>query len=415
RPSPRAALDLVLGGRRRGRATPRGPLAAAAATVGALLAALGGAAGTGWRAAAPEPDPGAARAVVEAAIPHEPAGDQITDNQPLYLAPGANFDPASAWVGFSYAVPASAIPSEVAGARERLVAQGWEATPIRDDHGLVSFWAAHGEHVVQVGGYPGGTEPLWANVHGRAPGWFTAVVLAAAAAGALIGWLAAGWTLRRRRPAVTVLGGLGVLTGIPVLLSATNHAVAAVVTGGWSTMDALFPATAVSAVHPLGIFAAAWLLLAALTAGLRVRSSRGVNPWPLSLWTAAAAHLAFAAAWCLVVGLYLTRLAANGGDRQGMLGGAYDPKDLVPFGSGPMNPFVWAYDLLSLMFVLGFLASPGLLSVSVPLLVASRRTVAAVSGRVAWRVLLVAAATALALPLAVATPLGRDALTWWLD
>ncbi|WP_173036224.1 hypothetical protein [Phytohabitans flavus] len=58
RPSPRDALDLVLGGLRRRLAIPRGPLPAAAATVVALLAALGAAAGTGWRAAAPEPDPG---------------------------------------------------------------------------------------------------------------------------------------------------------------------------------------------------------------------------------------------------------------------------------------------------------------------------------------------------------------------
>jgi hypothetical protein len=259
-------------------------------------------------------------------------------------------------------------------------------------------------------------------VHGRAPGWFTLAVLAAATTGAAAGWLAAGWALRRARrpdgrlrPAVTAFGGLGVLAAVPVLFSAVYHGVAAATTGGWSTMDGLFPLVAFSGAQPFGLFAGTWLLVAAVATTLPSRPSRGVPPWRLGLWAAAAAHLAFAAAWCLVVGLYLARLAANGGDRQGMLGGVYDPKELVPFGMGGMNPFAWAYGLLSILFLLGFLASPGLLGVSVPLLVATRRTIGAAAGRTAWRVLLVAAVTALALPVATATPLGRDALTWWLD
>jgi hypothetical protein len=322
-------------------------------------------------------------------------------------------------------VPPSAIPAEVGAARERLLAAGWEAGPIRDDHGFLSFWAARGDHVVNIGGYPGdpgATEPLWANVHGRAPTWFGLAVLAAALAGGAAGWLAAGWGMRRaRRPdgalraPVVVFGGLGLLAAAPLVLSATYYGVGAVATGGWSTMDAMFPAAALAGYQPLGLFAGAWLLIAALAAALPPGPSRGVAPWRLGLWTAASAHLAFAAAWCLVVGLYLGRLAFNGGDRQGMLHGEYDPKELVPFGLDGLNPFTWVYGLVSLLFLLGFLASPGLLGLSVPLLVASRRTITPAAGRTAWRVLLFAATTALLLPAAMATPLGRDVLTWWLD
>ncbi len=428
RPAPRDALDLLLGGLRYRLAIPHGTLPALVATVVALLAALGAAAGTGWttwRAATPEPDAASARAVVEAAIPLPPAGEPVRYDRRLDLTADGAFDPASAWIGFSYAVPASAIPAQVWNARERLVAAGWEAGPVRDDRGLVSFWAARGDRVVHIGGYPdapGATEPLWANVHGRAPGWFTLAVLAATFAGAAAGWLAAGWALRRARrpdgrlrPAVTAFGGLGVLAGVPVVFSAVYHGVAAATAGGWSTMDGLFPLVALAGAQPFGLFAGTWLLTAAVAATLPSRPSRGVPPWRLGLWAAAAAHFAFAAAWCLVVGLYLARLAQSGGDRQGMLGGVYDPKELVPFGVGAMNPFTWAYGLVSILFLLGFLASPGLLGVSVPLLVATRRTAAAAAGRTAWRVLLVAAVTALALPVAAATPLGRDALTWWLD
>jgi len=422
RPTRREAIDLLLGGLRRRLAIPRGPIPVMAATVVALLAALGAAAGTGWltwRAAAPQPDLAAASAAVEVAIPLPPARDPLLFDNPLELAGDANFDPASARLNFQYAVPAATIPTQVSDARHRLVAAGWQAGDIRDDHGLLSFWAARGDHVVQVGGYPhdpGATEPLWAEVRGRAPGWIAPAVLAGALLGAAVGWLAAGWVLRRSRPAVVVCGGLGLFMGAPVLLSAAYYLVAAVATHGWSTMDALFPALALVEVQPLGQLAAAWLLLAGLVAALPRRAGAAPeHPWRMGLWAAASAHLAFAVAWCVVVGLYLGRLAANGGDRQGMVGGAYDPKDLVPFGLSGANPFTWVYALLTLLYLFGFLASPGLLTVSVPLLVATRRTLAVASGRIAWRVLLVAAVTALVLPVATATPLGRDALTWWMD
>ncbi|GAA4445102.1 hypothetical protein GCM10023170_023500 [Phytohabitans houttuyneae] len=428
RPAARDALDLVLGGLRRRLAVPRGPLPGLAATLVALLAAVATPAGAGWvswRTTAATPDLAAAREAVDSAIARPPVRDPLHYDQPFDLAGEGRFDPASARIGYSYAVPPSAIPAEVAAARDRLAAAGWEVTPVRDDGGLLDFWAARDGTIVHIGGYPldpGASEPLWADVHTRAPGWFAPLVLAGAGAGALAGWLCAGWALRRcrrddgrLRPVVVVFGGLGLLAGVPVLLSTAYHGVAATAAGGWSTMDAMFPAVALSRAQPLSLFAGAWLLVAALAAALPPRPGRGVQPWRLGLWSAATAHLAFAGAWCFVVALYLTRLATSGGDRQGMLGGAYDPKDLVPFGVGPLNPFAWGYSLVSLLFLLGFLASPGLLGLSVPLLVASRRTVTPAAGRTAWRVLLVAAATALALPLMTATPLGRDALTWWLD
>ncbi|MGN9908606.1 hypothetical protein ACTMTJ_13770 [Phytohabitans sp. LJ34] len=428
RPTRRDALDLVMGGLRRRFAIPRGPLPAAVAIMVALLAALFATAGAGqlaWRAATPPPDLTDARAAVETAIPLPPAGDPIRYDRHLSLGADGAVVPAPAAVGYSFAVPASTVSTEIRDARDRLLAAGWEVDQIRDDYGVLTFSAARGDQVVSIGGFvdaPDVAEPIWANVHGRTPVLFTTGMLAAGAAAAVAGWLVAGWGMRRARhpdgrlrAVVTVFAGIGLLAGAPLLLAAAYYGVNAVTAGGWSPTNVLFPIVALGAVRPLDIFAGAWLLAALLAAALPPRGSRGVQPWRLGLWTAAGAHLAFAAAWCLVVGLYLGRLAASGGDRHGMLHGEYDPKELVPFGMTGLNPFTWVYALVSLLFLLSFLASPGLLSVSVPLLVTTRRTVAAAAGRTAWRVLLFAAVTALALPLVTVTPLGRDALTWWLD
>jgi hypothetical protein len=126
-------------------------------------------------------------------------------------------------------------------------------------------------------------------------------------------------------------------------------------------------------------------------------------------------HLAFAGAWCAVLVLYLSRLHASGGDRLGMVQGAYDPKELVPFGYDLWNPLMWGFAVVAVLFGLGFLASPALLSVSVPLLVTGRRFTVRAGGRLVWWCLLVAALTAVALPVAMFTPIGQDVAVWWAD
>jgi len=70
----------------------------------------------------------------------------------------------------------------------------------------------------------------------------------------------------------------------------------------------------------------------------------------------------------------------------------------------------WGHDALTLLYVLGFLLSPALLAVSVPLLVTGRRRVG-----VTWTLLLVAAATAVVLPVLMFSPLGQSAGVWWMD
>jgi hypothetical protein len=115
-----------------------------------------------------------------------------------------------------------------------------------------------------------------------------------------------------------------------------------------------------------------------------------------------AAHLAFGLAIATVLVTFTGRMLTTGVDRAAMLSGAQDPKELLP-----LPVFV----ALALLYYTGVILSPLLLTVSVPLLATGRQRV----GPVAWKVLLVAAISAVALPALLLTPYGGDATQWWLD
>jgi hypothetical protein len=250
--------------------------------------------------------------------------------------------------------------------------------------------------------------------------WITPAVLGALCAGFTAGWLLAAWALRRfrrhglRTRLVTVLiGGPGLLTAGTVLFAGAFQGLVVGLGDGWAPTDAFFAATALAAAGPLAALAAVGLALAGVVVALPIRPDP-VSPagpervWRYRLWSVAGAHLAFAVAWCAVVALFLAR-------GEHLLGDVVDPKELIPFGYHPMNPFMWLYAALALLYLFGFMASPALLSVSVLLLVTGRRVARQAGLTTAWRVLLLAAATAVALPVVTFTPLGQDATTWWLD
>ncbi|MCX4468879.1 hypothetical protein OOK41_00870 [Micromonospora sp. NBC_01655] len=122
-------------------------------------------------------------------------------------------------------------------------------------------------------------------------------------------------------------------------------------------------------------------------------------------------HLAFAGAFLLVTALYLGRMAATGAGPADMLTGHYDPKDLVPFGLSGMNPFTWFYALVALLYLVGFLVSPALAMVSLPLLARTWHELS----RPARALLLAGIVSAVALPLLRLIPAVGDMHRWWLD
>ncbi|MEJ3750270.1 hypothetical protein WEI85_44305 [Actinomycetes bacterium KLBMP 9797] len=437
RPHPGDALDLLLGGLRCRFAIPRGPAYLAVAAMVAAFVGLGAAATVGrvtWGTAAPAPDLASARAAAAVAVPLPESGGPGRYDDPLALNYGDDtgpraMRPGSARAEFSYVAPADRSVSDLVGqARARLVADGWRAEPLeRSDH-LSGFWASKGERVVLVRGYFGlsNTDSLAVNVHHRAAGWFTPAVGAALGAGSAAGWLLAGWALRRfrrhgaRGRLTTVLLGVpSLFTAGMVVLAGAYQALIVGLEGGWAPNDSLFAAAAFAGAGPLAGLATAGLMLAG---ALVARSPRPGEPyampperaWRYRLWAMTGAHLAFAAAWCAVMGLFLARWLATG-DHYGMTHAAHDPKELIPFGVHSMNPFMWLYGLLAILYLFGFMVSPALLAVSVPLLVTARRVTHQAALATPWRALLIAAVTAVALPVLTFTPLGRDAMTWWLD
>jgi hypothetical protein len=167
---------------------------------------------------------------------------------------------------------------------------------------------------------------------------------------------------------------------------------------------------------PLTLLGTLGLLVALLALVRHPRGTAPVEEPGLDLWrhgsrTLAAAHLTFAVGSVFVLVAYVVRLGAVGGDRDGMVGGAYDWKDTVPFGTSSYNPLLWLFGIAGLLFLVGFLFSPALLLVSVPVLVLGR-------GRLrvgTWRLLLVAAVSALVLLPLRLNPIAYDAVSWYLD
>ncbi|MFG3420097.1 hypothetical protein ACIBTZ_12055 [Micromonospora sp. NPDC049460] len=132
---------------------------------------------------------------------------------------------------------------------------------------------------------------------------------------------------------------------------------------------------------------------------------------PPLLRTVVAAQSALTAAFVVVLTLWVGRMVAAGVGPDEMHTGAYDPKDLVPFGLSGANPFTWLYGAVSLLYLCGLAAGPLLAVYSVALLTGSRPSIS----RRTWRVLLALTVTAVIVAAIRFAPIGTDMQRWWLD
>ncbi|MFC4021078.1 hypothetical protein ACFOW4_24475 [Micromonospora sp. GCM10011542] len=122
-------------------------------------------------------------------------------------------------------------------------------------------------------------------------------------------------------------------------------------------------------------------------------------------------QLATIGAFVAVLLLYLGRMAAAGVGPADMVTGAYDPKELVPFGLHAANPFFWLYGLVSVLYLVGAVLGPGLALVAVPLAARERGTMPRRT-----RALLLTGAVGVSLVLVARfTPPLLDVHRWWLD
>jgi len=404
RPRWRDAVNVLWRGLRCRFAVPRGAAYVTAAVVCALFGGLLLAAGVVWASwlGRPRiPEPATAAAVARIAAPAWPSSIVVHDEKfsgpytgadDPYRAPHG-FEPNPGWVQVT-------VPGTVADARSRLAADGWEVGELTN----LVFWAAKSDHVIQVSTVD--STVLMIDVYRRVPPWLGSAVAVGAVVGTAGGWLLAGRALRgfRRhrlggRAAMLTFGVPGLIGAmVPVCYAAAN-VILATVGDGWRATNVHY---LIGATVPFAVPAGPALLCAGALAVVAPRTPPAepvLEPvpsraWRYLAWTATTAHLAFAAGWVIVVAIYLV-LRSRVGD--GFLG---DPKDVVP----------WGHDALTLLYVLGFLLSPALLAVSVPLLVTGRRRVG-----VTWTLLLVAAATAVVLPVLMFSPLGQSAGVWWMD
>ncbi|MEU6025268.1 hypothetical protein [Micromonospora sp. NPDC047134] len=131
---------------------------------------------------------------------------------------------------------------------------------------------------------------------------------------------------------------------------------------------------------------------------------------PPLLRTVAAAQLALIVAFAIVAALWLGRMAAAEVGPAEMQTGAYDPKDLIPFGMHGWNPFLWLYGITSLLY-LGGLASPLLALYSAALLAWKRHELP----RWSRVLLLVGIVGGVVVTVLRFVPAGADLHAWWLD
>ncbi|MFI7492912.1 hypothetical protein ACIBXA_31515 [Micromonospora echinaurantiaca] len=129
------------------------------------------------------------------------------------------------------------------------------------------------------------------------------------------------------------------------------------------------------------------------------------------LRTVLAGQVALLAGAVVVTAMWLGRMAAAGVGPAELASGAYDPKDLVPFGLSMANPFTWLYVLVSLLFLAGLVAVPMLALYSVVLLVRDRVGMP----RRTWWLLLAVTAGATAVTVLRFSPAGTELTRWWLD
>jgi hypothetical protein len=123
------------------------------------------------------------------------------------------------------------------------------------------------------------------------------------------------------------------------------------------------------------------------------------------------AQLATIGAFLAVVLLYLGRMAFAGVGPADMVTGAYDPKDLVPLGMHGLNPFLWLYAVVGMLYVAGAVLALPMAIVAVALAARARETLPR-----ATRVLLLSGAVGgLLLLVARFTPPLLDMHRWWMD
>ncbi|RKN48331.1 hypothetical protein [Micromonospora endolithica] len=132
---------------------------------------------------------------------------------------------------------------------------------------------------------------------------------------------------------------------------------------------------------------------------------------PPLLRTVLVGQLAMLGATVVVTALWLGRMAAAGVGPGEMTTGAYDPKDMVPYGLSGTNAFTWLYGLLMLLFLAGLAVAPLLAGYSVLLLVRDR---AGMTRRI-WRLLLAVTVAAAVVTVLRLAPIGTDLTRWWLD
>ncbi|QLQ35727.1 hypothetical protein [Micromonospora robiginosa] len=126
--------------------------------------------------------------------------------------------------------------------------------------------------------------------------------------------------------------------------------------------------------------------------------------------TIAVAQVALVVAFLAVAALWWGRMVSADAGPAELRTGAYDPKDLVPFGMHGWNPFMWLYGLTALLYLAG-LASPLLAGYGVMLLARERRSLPR-----GLRTLLLAGVVAgVVATLLRFTPAGADMQAWWLD
>ncbi|MEU4677488.1 hypothetical protein [Micromonospora sp. NPDC023737] len=132
---------------------------------------------------------------------------------------------------------------------------------------------------------------------------------------------------------------------------------------------------------------------------------------PRLVRTVLVTQMAVAAAFVVVVLLYVLRMVTAGVGPAEMVSGAYDPKDLVPFGLHAANPFFWLYAVISVVYLMGA-------AFTVPMAVYAVAVAARDADRISRRIrtlLLLGAGTTTLLLLARLTPAVADMHRWWLD
>ncbi|WP_433315098.1 hypothetical protein ACQP0U_01495 [Micromonospora sp. CA-269861] len=123
------------------------------------------------------------------------------------------------------------------------------------------------------------------------------------------------------------------------------------------------------------------------------------------------AQLASVGAFLAVLLLYVGRMATAGVGPAEMVTGAYDPKDLIPFGMDGLNPFLWLYAVVGMLYVVGAVLGLPLAIVAVALVAREREALP----RVTRSLLLAGAVGSLLVLVARFTPPLLDMHRWWMD